>query len=156
MLASVTAVWVYLNLPAQTRPTDTAASAPKTSPPVAPASETANIPVKPKKFVHATGYFEQSGDTWLEYPPHKFGYFRFIDKGVVDGYLYLVDTTRLDKGDPNRAFHLRLPVKGGMSQWSFPNPFIWRDLYLVTPVLQPQTGATATEPTGARTDGNEQ
>jgi len=87
----------------------------------------------PRKFIHATGSFERAGDTWVEYPPHQQGNFRFISKGVVDGYLYLIDPTRVKDGDHNRAFHLRIPVKGGMVQWSWPNPYIWQDLYVATP-----------------------
>lgn len=87
----------------------------------------------PRKFIHATGSFERAGDTWVEYPQHQSGNFRFISKGLVGDYLYLIDPTRMENGDNNRAFHLRIPIKGGMVQWSFPNPFVWKDLYIATP-----------------------
>lgn len=87
----------------------------------------------PTRFNHATGYFVQSGDRWVEYPPYGTGNFTFIPQGVVDGYLYLADPSRVEKGDRNRAFILRIPIQGGMAQWSFPNPFVWKDLYVVSP-----------------------
>jgi hypothetical protein len=89
------------------------------------------------RFSHANGYFVQNGDKWIEYPPYlpKFGKgnFTFIPDGVIDGYLYLVDPTRHPEGDPNRPFTLRIPVQGGMAQWSYPNPWQWSDLYVVHP-----------------------
>jgi hypothetical protein len=29
--------------------------------------------------------------------------------------------------------YLRFPIEGGMAQWSYPNPFQWVNLYIVTP-----------------------
>lgn len=87
----------------------------------------------PRRFVHATGSFERNGDVWTEYPRHQFGYYSYVTSGVADGYVFLFDASRLDNNDPNRPFMIRVPLNGGMAQWSFPNPFIWRDLYVVRP-----------------------
>jgi hypothetical protein len=54
--------------------------------------------------------------------------FHFSQQGVIDGYIY----SRVLDGDPNRPMYLRLPVGGGVAQWSFPNPFQWQDLYVVS------------------------
>lgn len=87
----------------------------------------------PRRFVHTTGSFERNGDVWTEYPRHQFGHFSYVTGGAADGYVFLVDASRLDNNDPNRPFTIRVPLNGGMAQWSFPNPFIWRDLYVVRP-----------------------
>jgi hypothetical protein len=63
----------------------------------------------------------------------SYGNFRFAAQGVMGEYLYLFDYSRVENRDNNRRFHLRIPLKGGMVQWSFPNPFIWRDLHIVQP-----------------------
>ena len=89
------------------------------------------------KYSHATGYFSETKENWIEYPPYVTPYgkgnFTFIPNGVSGGYLYLVDPTRHLEADPNRPFTLRIPVEGGMIQWSFPNPWRWQDLYVVQP-----------------------
>ena len=93
----------------------------------------------PSRFNHATGYFIKKEDKWFEYPPYPAsksypaGNFSFTPQGVVDNYLYLADPSRVQNGDQNRPFMLRIPVQGGMAQWSFPNPFVWQDLYVVNP-----------------------
>ena len=89
--------------------------------------------VLPKRFLHASGSFERDGELWVEKPPHQYGHFTFEYQGVVDGYMYLVDKSRVQSGDRNRPFTMRIPLKGGMLQWSFPNPFVWKDLYVVRP-----------------------
>jgi len=79
-------------------------------------------------------FFERQGEAWVEYPPYVPGQnFRFNEARRDDQYIYLYDKTRHKKNDPVRVLYLRLPITGGMAQWSYPNPFTWQDLYPVTP-----------------------
>lgn len=88
----------------------------------------------PRRFVYSTGSFDKTGLTWREHTGFNNVTFTFVQDGVVDGYLQLVDSSRLkDNNDANRPFTVRLPLNGGMAQWSYPNPFIWQDLYMVHP-----------------------
>lgn len=88
-------------------------------------------------FVHAAGSFERQGEIWVEYPPYSPGTnFRFREARRDSEFIYLYDETRHKEGDPARIMYLRLPITGGMAQWSYPNPFIWQDLYPVTPKWQ--------------------
>jgi len=83
----------------------------------------------PRKFTHASGYFEKVGNFWYEFP----GNIPFVESGRGGIYLHLIDHGRVKDRDPAHPFTLRMPLPGGMSQWSFPNPWEWRDLYIVKP-----------------------
>ena len=50
-----------------------------------------------------------------------------------DGYVYMYDTTRHFPSNPTAYLQVRIPIKGGMSQWSYLNPVSWVDLYPVRP-----------------------
>jgi hypothetical protein len=90
--------------------------------------------IKYNTYVHPVGSFERQGEAWVEYPPYAPGQnFKFKEAGCQDGYLYLCDESRYRKGDPLRIMYLRFPIEGGMAQWSYPNPFQWVNLYIVTP-----------------------
>jgi hypothetical protein len=105
-----------------------------TPPPSTPKTET-----KPTAdiFMHPSGRFERQGEIWVEYPPYAPGRnFKFKEARREAGFIYLYDETRHKENDPVRIMYLRLPINGGMAQWSFPNPFIWQDLYPVTPKRQ--------------------
>ena len=85
-------------------------------------------------YSHPGGSFERKGSEWIEYPEYSPGQnFKFLSEGFDTSYLYLVDRSRHKPGDNTRVFYMRLPLKGGMAQWSYPNPYIWQDLYMVTP-----------------------
>jgi hypothetical protein len=85
-------------------------------------------------YAHPGGSFERRGSVWVEYPEYSPGQnFKFSSTGFDTSYLYLVDSSRHKPGDTTRVFYMRLPLKGGMAQWSYPNPYIWQDLYMVTP-----------------------
>jgi hypothetical protein len=85
-------------------------------------------------YVHPSGSFERQGEIWVEYPSYKPGHnFRFKEARRDDQFIYLYDETRHKENDPVRVFYLRLPVSGGMAEWSYPNPFQWQPLYPVTP-----------------------
>lgn len=87
-------------------------------------------------YVHPTGSFERQGEVWVEYPPYASGQnHRFKEARRDSEFIYLYDETRYEEGDPVRVFYLRLPISGGMSEWSYPNPFQWQSLYPVTPKL---------------------
>jgi hypothetical protein len=89
-------------------------------------------------YEHPTGYFRKEGDIWREYPAWAPGkHFTFKEYTRHKGYIYLVDPSRLKEGDPMRPMHMRLPVRGGMAQWSWPNPFEWSDIYIVEPQAYP-------------------
>lgn len=49
-----------------------------------------------------------------------------------DDYIYLIDRSRLKDSNPNNPMLLRLPVKGGVVQWSWSEPEQWVDLKVVT------------------------
>jgi hypothetical protein len=85
----------------------------------------------PRRFVYASGSFDKTGLTWQEHTGFSNVTFNFVQDGVVEGYLHLVDSSR--SLDANRPFTVRLPLNGGMAQWSYPNPFVWQNLYLVHP-----------------------
>ena len=97
---------------------------------VPPAPESTAVSV----YQHPGGRFVKSGKGWIEYPPYAPGQnFTFQELRTEGGYLYLYDLSRHKEGDQARVFHLRIPINGGMSQWSYPNPFNWQDLYMVSP-----------------------
>jgi len=88
-------------------------------------------------FVHPAGSFERQGEIWVEYPPYSPGRnIKFKEAQRDDKFIYLYDETRHKENDPARIMYLRLPINGGMAQWSYPNPFIWQDLYPVKPRQQ--------------------
>jgi hypothetical protein len=85
----------------------------------------------PRRFVYASGFFEKTGLTWREHTGFQNVMFDFMQDGIENGYLHLVDRSR--SLDANRPFTVRLPLDGGMAQWSYPNPYAWQDLYPVHP-----------------------
>jgi hypothetical protein len=83
-------------------------------------------------YIYPSGRFEKQGAVWVEYPPYNEGKnLTFREAKSEGGYIYLYDETRHVENDPVRIFYLRIPIEGGMAQWSFPNPFVWKDLYPV-------------------------
>lgn len=84
-------------------------------------------------YVHPSGSFERQGEIWVEYPPYAPGQnFHFKEARRDDQFVYLYDETRHKENDPVRVYYLRLPISGGMAEWSYPNPFQWQPLYPVT------------------------
>jgi len=90
-------------------------------------------PASDERYVHPTGRFERQADgTWHEYPEHGDKViFRFEEFARDQEHIYLKDGSR--RRDPGRPFILRIPIVGGMAQWSYPNPFDWVDLTIVKP-----------------------
>jgi hypothetical protein len=96
--------------------------------PPQPAARVADV------FVHPAGSVERQGELWVEYPQYAPGRnFKFKEARREGEFIYLYDETRHKENDPARIMYLRIPISGGMAQWSFPNPFVWQDLYPVTP-----------------------
>ncbi|SDC68145.1 TIR domain-containing protein [Cupriavidus sp. YR651] len=96
-----------------------------------------DTPIVSNVYTHPAGSFERQGEIWVEYPPYSPGRnFQFKEARRDGEFIYLFDETRHKAGDPLRIMYLRLPIAGGMAQWSYPNPFIWQDLYPVTPKQQ--------------------
>lgn len=85
-------------------------------------------------YIHPRGSFERQGGTWVEFPPYSPGkYYSFKESHRDDKFIYLYDENRHKENDPSRIMYLRLPIAGGMAEWSYPNPFIWQALYPVSP-----------------------
>ncbi len=56
----------------------------------------------PRKFTHASGYFEKVGNFWYEFP----GNIPFVESGRGGIYLHLIDHGRVKDGDPAHPFTL--------------------------------------------------
>jgi DNA-binding winged helix-turn-helix (wHTH) protein len=84
-------------------------------------------------YCHPTGRFERQADgIWNEYTEDGGRViYRFEEFSRHDGYIYLKDGSR--RQDPGRPFILRIPIAGGIAQWSFPNPLRWEDFTIVRP-----------------------
>jgi len=95
--------------------------------------ESSTPPVKAARiYVHASGSFEKQGDMWVEYPEYAPGeHYEFKELRRDNEYIYLYDETR--RKDPGRVMHLRIPIAGGIAQWSYPNPIQWIDFCAVEP-----------------------
>jgi hypothetical protein len=121
------------------QPNNSGVSSSLPKPPAADVKNSGVPPSLPKPpaadvYVHASGSFERQGEIWVEYPPYAPGRnFRFKEALRDDRFIYLYDDTRHKENDPVRVFYLRLPVSGGMAEWSYPNPFQWQPLYPVRP-----------------------
>lgn len=87
-----------------------------------------------EEYTHATGRFERRADGgWDEYDETGQNIIYRFEETSRDGkYLYLVDRSR--RKDPGRPFTLRLPLAGGIAQWSYPNPYEWSDVTAVRTV----------------------
>lgn len=80
------------------------------------------------------GRFVKEGAEWVEYPPYAPGkHFRFKELRADRKFIYLADETRYKDKDKNNVMLMRVPLTGGMMQWSFSNPLVWSDTYLVSP-----------------------
>ena len=88
------------------------------------------------EFAHATGRWERQpdGKTWHEYNDQGMVIYTFTEMDRRDGFVYLQDPSRTKDKDPGRPMILRLPIRGGMAQWGFPNPLEWNDFTHVWPV----------------------
>jgi len=114
-------------------PTETQIPKPLTPPPNEK-SPSLSKPMGADVYIHPSGSFERQGEVWVEYPPYaKDRNFRFKEARRDDQYILIYDETRHKENDPVRVLYLRIPIAGGMLQWSYPNPFEWKDLYPVSP-----------------------
>lgn len=87
------------------------------------------------EFKKPSGRFQKQGEKWIEYPPYAPGnYFTFNELRRDDSFVYLVDLSRTKPGDRNNAMIVRLPIHGGMAQWSYQNPIVWSEFTIVQPV----------------------
>jgi transcriptional regulator with XRE-family HTH domain len=95
------------------------------------------------EFKTPAGSYRKEGDVWTEYPPYAPGrYNTFKEHGRDDDYIYLVDQSRVKSGDINAPMMVRLPLRGGSGQWSFPNPIEWKDFtvaFLQGQLSEPKT-----------------
>lgn len=106
-------------------------------PPAPPSPKTSQVSVVADIYVHPSGSFERQGEVWVEYPPFAPGRnFRFKEALRDERYIYLYDELRHKPNDLMRVSYLRIPVAGGMAQWSYSNPFDWQDLYPANPKTQ--------------------
>lgn len=84
-------------------------------------------------YICAFARFVRSGRDWTEYNSSNQPKFHFITSSIDDEYVYIVDKTRTKNGEPDRPLTIRIPLRGGMSDWGFPNPYDWQPLYGLTP-----------------------
>jgi hypothetical protein len=84
-------------------------------------------------YVHPTGRFQRQPDgTWNEYPEHgDKAIYTFEELRRDKKHIYLKDGSR--RKDPGRPMLLRLPVAGGIAQWSWTNPLKWEHLTVIEP-----------------------
>ena len=88
-------------------------------------------------YVHPNGRFERNGKTWREHrndaPDQPF----IFEEWYRDSeYIYLCDETR--RKDAGRPMYFRIPIAGGVAQWTFPNPIQWEDTLIVAPEWKPR------------------
>ena len=89
-------------------------------------------PPSPTIYIHLNGKFQKEGPIWKEYrndvPDQP-----FIFKEILRNheFIYLYDETK--RRDPGRPIHFRIPIQGGVAQWTFPNPIQWEDVLIVKP-----------------------
>ncbi len=53
-------------------------------------------------------------------------------------YIYMYDASRAK--DPGRPMYLRIPIEGGVVQWTYPNPLQWEDVMVVDARLENDAG----------------
>jgi pimeloyl-ACP methyl ester carboxylesterase len=79
--------------------------------------------------------FRKEGRQWIEYPPYEPGsHFTFDETSRDNDYIYLTDPTRTKPNEAKEPMLVRLPIKGGMSHWSYSNPVIWNDFTVAAPI----------------------
>ncbi|MFM0136847.1 hypothetical protein [Caballeronia grimmiae] len=82
-------------------------------------------PPLPKTFYTTSGIIARG---WVEI--NKSGERNvFIEQRHDKDFLYLVDDSRPDGGDKSKPLVLRVPLKGGMVEWTTANPAEWHPLY---------------------------
>jgi len=83
-------------------------------------------------YIHPNGRFENEGALWKELrndePDEPF---IFKELRRDQEYIYLYDETR--KRDVGRPMYFRIPILGGVAQWTFPNPIEWENCLIVEP-----------------------
>jgi len=83
-------------------------------------------------YVHPNGWFAQYDAIWKEHrkdiPDRPF---IFKELRRDPDYIYLYDESRAKK--PGHPMYLRIPIAGGVVQWTYPNPLEWEDLLIVDP-----------------------
>jgi hypothetical protein len=91
-------------------------------------------PLGCERYVHPAGYFQKEGRVWNEYHRSKpEPVFTFTELRRDADYIYLFDASRSQ--DPGRPMYLRIPLCGGVAQWTYPNPMQWEDVLIVEPAL---------------------
>jgi hypothetical protein len=87
-----------------------------------------------ERYVHPAGYFQKKAKIWHEYHQARSEpVFRFTELRRDAEYIYLFDESR--SKDPGRPMYLRIPLRGGVVQWTYPNPIQWEDVMVVEPAF---------------------
>jgi hypothetical protein len=88
-----------------------------------------------KRYVRPGGgeFVRLSQGYWIEHTESQTVRFVFQELAKTDGYVYLYDSSRLLANDRTNPLQVRIPIKGGMAQWSYANPVQWTDLFEVRP-----------------------
>jgi transcriptional regulator with XRE-family HTH domain len=85
-----------------------------------------------ERYIHPAGYFQKEGKVWNEYRRSQpKPVFTFTELRRDADYIYLFDDSR--SKDPGRPMYLRIPLCGGIAQWTYPNPVQWEDVLVVEP-----------------------
>jgi hypothetical protein len=90
-----------------------------------------------EEFEAPGGLFRNEGSQWVEYKITSYGTTRFAtfqEQARDADYVYLVDPSRQKPNSPNNAMLVRLPLSGGVAQWSYQNPIQWTDFTIVRSV----------------------
>ncbi|MGL6475797.1 hypothetical protein ACSZNN_13020 [Aeromonas hydrophila] len=86
------------------------------------------------RYTYPGGSFERKEKRWIERKSNRPNEYAIFDEVNRDReYIYLIDRSRHSGDDESNVMNLRLPVSGGMAQWSWQNPIVWVDLYVMSP-----------------------
>jgi hypothetical protein len=102
--------------------------------PASNAIPSTSVPPAHNRYEYPGGSFERNGINWYERKETSQNiYATFAELHRDNTYVFLIDRTRHMEGDAKNFFNLRLPIAGGTAQWSWQNPIVWVDLYVVGP-----------------------
>jgi len=93
-----------------------------------------SIAIASDRYTYPGGVFERIAHRWIERKssgPNAYAAFDEVNRDRE--YIYLVDRSRHGGTDVSNVMNLRLPLRGGIAQWSWQNPIVWVDLYVVSP-----------------------
>lgn len=91
------------------------------------------VPTPGTHYESSTSHFEKRSGSWIEQQKGAIlPLAHFRELYVNTQYIYLVDDSRIKDGEKGNALNVRIPINGGMVQWSWENPVQWTDLKVVS------------------------